>query len=80
MTVTDATNILCGTRVTLADGTKERIDRIVNRRMPVKVLGNGDIDRALTVEAHEFSRTARQKIEQAGGQARVLGVESGEVG
>jgi large subunit ribosomal protein L15 len=46
---------------------------LVRRRRPVKVLGRGDLDRALTVQAHSFSRSARQKIEQAGGQVEVLG-------
>lgn len=46
---------------------------LVRARMPVKVLGRGDIDRALTVRAHQFSRSARQKIEQAGGTAETLG-------
>lgn len=34
---------------------------------PVKVLGKGDLDRALTVKAHKFSATAREKITAAGG-------------
>ena len=38
-------------------------------RRPVKILGNGDIDRALSVKAHRFSSTARAKIEAAGGKA-----------
>ncbi|HEX9824392.1 MAG TPA: 50S ribosomal protein L15 [Actinomycetota bacterium] len=46
---------------------------LVRRRLPVKVLGNGDIGAALTVQAHAFSQVARQKIEQAGGQVEVLG-------
>lgn len=39
----------------------------VRRGRPVKILGNGEIDRALTVKAHAFSASARQKIEGAGG-------------
>jgi large subunit ribosomal protein L15 len=46
---------------------------LVRRRLPVKVLGRGDLGHPLTVQAHGFSRSARQKIEQAGGQAEVLG-------
>ncbi len=34
----------------------------------LKVLGVGEIDRAITVRAHRFSASARQKIEAAGGQ------------
>jgi large subunit ribosomal protein L15 len=46
---------------------------LVRGRLPVKVLGRGELDRALTVRAHAFSATARQKIEQAGGRVEVLG-------
>lgn len=35
----------------------------------VKILGKGEIDRALTVCAHRFSAAAKQKIEAAGGKA-----------
>lgn len=38
----------------------------------LKVLGNGDINAALTVKAHRFSQSARQKIEAAGGKAEVI--------
>ena len=46
---------------------------LIRKSLPVKVLGGGDIDRPLTVQAHAFTRTARQKLEQAGGTAQVLG-------
>jgi large subunit ribosomal protein L15 len=38
----------------------------------VKVLGNGEVDRALTVRAHKFSASARAKIEAAGGTVEVI--------
>ncbi len=38
----------------------------------VKVLGNGEIDRPLTVCAHKFSVSAREKIEAAGGSCEVI--------
>lgn len=38
----------------------------------VKVLGNGDIDKALTVQANAFSSSAKQKIEAAGGKTEVI--------
>lgn len=37
-------------------------------RRPVKILGEGEFNRAIKVTAHAFSRSARQKIEQAGGE------------
>jgi len=39
---------------------------------PVKILGNGEIDRALSVKAHKFSASAREKIVAAGGTAEEL--------
>lgn len=38
----------------------------------VKILGRGDVAAALTVSAHQFSASARQKIEAAGGTVEVL--------
>lgn len=38
----------------------------------VKILGNGEISVALTVKAHKFSKSAREKIEAAGGKAEVI--------
>ena len=40
--------------------------------IPVKVLGQGDLSKALTVRAHAFSATAREKIESAGGSCEVI--------
>jgi large subunit ribosomal protein L15 len=38
----------------------------------VKVLGNGEIKTAFTVQAHAFSASAKEKIEKAGGKIEVL--------
>jgi large subunit ribosomal protein L15 len=38
----------------------------------IKILGEGEIDKALTVRAHAFSSSAKQKIEAAGGKAEVI--------
>lgn len=38
----------------------------------VKILGEGELDRPLTVRAHAFSASARSKIEQAGGKAELI--------
>jgi large subunit ribosomal protein L15 len=40
---------------------------IKSLKLPVKVLGDGDIDRPLKVRAHKFSASAKAKIEAAGG-------------
>jgi large subunit ribosomal protein L15 len=42
------------------------------RGVPVKVLGEGELSKALTVHAHAFSRAAREKIEAAGGSCRPI--------
>jgi large subunit ribosomal protein L15 len=41
-------------------------------RIPVKVLGRGEISKALTVHAHGFSAAARERIEAAGGTCQLL--------
>ena len=41
-------------------------------RYGVKILGNGEITKKLTVKASAFSETAKQKIEAAGGKAEVV--------
>ncbi len=38
----------------------------------VKVLGNGSLDKKLTVKAHKFSASAKEAIEAAGGQTEVI--------
>ena len=38
----------------------------------VKVLGNGKLDKKLTVKAHRFSKTAIEAIEKMGGKAEVM--------
>lgn len=38
----------------------------------VKILGSGDLSEGLTVKAHAFSKSARKKIEDAGGTATVI--------
>jgi large subunit ribosomal protein L15 len=38
----------------------------------IKVLGNGDIDKALTIKAAKFTKSAAEKISAAGGTAEVV--------
>lgn len=46
---------------------------LVNQvRDGIKILGNGEIEHALTVQAHGFSKTAAAKIEEAGGKVEVI--------
>src|ERR687891_2545671 len=49
---------------------------IRNTRVDVKILGHGDLTKKLTVTAHRFSGTAREKIEGAGGTVNALREEA----
>ena len=44
-----------------------------DRSLPVKILGDGDLGAALTMRAHAFSRSAKEKISAAGGTAELIG-------
>jgi large subunit ribosomal protein L15 len=49
-----------------------RAGLIGSLQRPVKVLGTGDLAKALKVEAHAFSRSAKEKIEAAGGSVSLV--------
>ena len=46
-------------------------------KKPIKILGNGELLKPLTVSAHKFTQTARSKIEAAGGIVEEINSESG---
>jgi large subunit ribosomal protein L15 len=60
------------------DGSEVTLEALVekglikNTRTDVKILGQGDLKKKLTVTAHSFSASAREKIEKAGGTATAL--------
>ncbi len=45
---------------------------VKNEKDGVKVLGNGELNKKLTVKANKFSASAKAAIEAAGGQAEVM--------
>ena len=45
---------------------------IKNEKLPVKILGDGGLEAAITIEAHKFSASAEKKIQEAGGTATVI--------
>ena len=45
---------------------------VVKTKLPVKILGDGELKAALTVSAHKFSKSAQEKITKAGGKFEVL--------
>ncbi len=58
---------------TISPGTLAMVGLIKRPDELVKVLGRGDLKTRLTVRAHAFSKSARQKIEAAGGTAEIIG-------
>ncbi len=60
------------------DGAVVDIQAILDKKIiketlgGVKILGNGELNRKLTVKANAFSETAKQKIEDCGGTCEVI--------
>ena len=60
------------------DGAEVTVDTLVecgivkNPRDGVKILGNGELTKKLTVKANAFSKSAAEKIEALGGKAEVI--------
>jgi len=46
--------------------------KLASGRYPVKILGNGELERSLEVHAHKFSKSAEKKITGKGGKVKVL--------
>jgi len=46
--------------------------RLVKRVELIKILGDGELKKGLTVKAHAFSASAKEKIEKAGGKAELI--------
>jgi large subunit ribosomal protein L15 len=61
-----------------ADGDTVSVDALVAKglvrggKRPVKVLGDGELKKKLTVQVHKFSASARDGIEKAGGSCEVV--------
>jgi large subunit ribosomal protein L15 len=76
-TFTQAVNLRDLERV-FADGDTVNVEALVekglvkNTRADVKILGSGDLKKKLSVTAHAFSESAREKITAAGGSATAL--------
>jgi large subunit ribosomal protein L15 len=47
------------------------IGAVSNSRLPIKILGNGEITSALNIEAAKLTASAKQKIESAGGTVTI---------
>ncbi len=72
--VGDLNRFESGAEVTLAMLKERNLAKKLT--VPVKLLGNGTLDRALRVRVHAASESARQKIEAAGGAVELIGSQS----
>ena len=45
---------------------------VKRKSLPIKILGNGDLTKAIVVQAHKFSKSAEAKIRAAGGRIEVI--------
>jgi large subunit ribosomal protein L15 len=72
--VGDLNRFEAGTEVTLALLKSEKLAKKFS--LPVKLLGNGTLDRPVRVLVHAVSETARQKVEAAGGAIELLAKKS----
>jgi len=68
--VEDLADLAAGTEVTLDSLLEAGI--LTTAKAPLKVLGNGEISNALTVRAAAFTKSAKAKIEEAGGTCEVV--------
>ena len=68
--LTDLNRFDAGTEVTPAALKAEGLARRLGQ--PIKLLGTGEVDRALTVRVHAASSTAKAKLEAAGGRLELL--------
>src|SRR5579871_5422416 len=50
-----------------------KLGLVSKKKALIKILGSGELAKAITVHAHKFSKSAAEKIEKAGGKAVVLG-------
>jgi large subunit ribosomal protein L15 len=52
---------------------------VISAKRRVKILGDGELKSAITVQAHKFSKSAQEKITKAGGKFEILEVSSKQV-
>jgi large subunit ribosomal protein L15 len=75
-TVTVALNVAdlerFGAGTTVNEQTLREARLVQGRDVRIKILGDGELSKKLTVEAHGFSQSASEKIEKAGGKAVVI--------
>jgi large subunit ribosomal protein L15 len=46
---------------------------VKRKKLPIKILGHGELKKSLVIQAHKFSKSAGEKIQAAGGRIEVIG-------
>lgn len=46
---------------------------VKRKKLPIKILGSGELKKSLVIQAHKFSKSAEAKIQAAGGRVEVIG-------
>jgi large subunit ribosomal protein L15 len=64
---------------TVTPETLREVGLIRGKRLPIKVLGRGEVTKALTVHAHKFSGKAAEKLAAAGGSTEALSSQRANV-
>ncbi|MCI0530844.1 MAG: 50S ribosomal protein L15 [candidate division Zixibacteria bacterium] len=62
----------CGNQETIMPLLMKSVGLIRHSEEPVKILGKGEIKIKVTIQAHAFSKSALEKIQNAGGRAEIL--------
>ena len=73
MNVQRLSNFVEAGRLTETITVQDLVDAgIIHKNARVKLLGNGEIDKKISVEVHACSNTAKDKIEKAGGSVTII--------
>ena len=73
-----ASSIFCFATFVKAWAWTVNLDSLVKKgliykpKFPLKILGNGEVNVKLKVQAHAFTKVAKQKIEDAGGSCELI--------
>ena len=57
---------------TITPQTLVDVGLVKRKSLPIKILGSGDLTKAIVVQAHKFSKSAEAKIQAAGGRVEVI--------
>jgi large subunit ribosomal protein L15 len=71
-TVVNLNSLAAMDETTFTPDVLRKAGLVGDKRSLIKILGDGELSKAITVQAHKFSKSAQEKIEKAGGKAEVI--------